>query len=827
MLATSWLRRTDLFALLGILMLAAWAPGYAASDPEDRARSDEASFDLPPPRIGDRMEQSLVLWKRGDDAVRLGPLLIVERDRPRNGDCPEEAVMVERREFVPVNVSLGWTQVVRDGKRDQICYDGDGTPIWYAREGRHWSPYYPHLVGGAQHLVPSDRFAQTFETVRWADGQLLHSASPIRAVGAEALESLGALMGLKDEGDLMFSKGVAHVEGRALYEGRRSSEEWLPFGGSDPVRPHGPREKDSTFRMTAGLLDGAPLPVLEDMEIARYGEWWVWVAPDWPTPVGEHRSWTGPDGEPAVRIDLVPTQLVRGDGPVVEVRKVPDRWGTGSLHPLRPLSVREDVPLIPLNSLQSIDAPLYRGESLKALVAHVRTEGPTAANALLAEGGHLAGFAFLGRPTTRHLNEDPALLPIPVQEPTYTEHTEEVTFWGLLFAKEDVTQVVFVQANRTSEGDRVLVSWDPCVPGEEHWWPAGIYTMCETLETEQVAPDRLVVDPRWFLQTLEETRSDLIARAAAANLTFPERFAYVPGYAVDDDDPRLALYAGTPYLKDLTGAEAVQSMHPFDGFVTWSLRVEEKGLDRWGRPADESWAGSWHLPTGQTVYERHHDGADFEPSRPFRPLVSAASTTEPLDHQVLYATTAATAGLVLILVSVLARLVGAFKSGAHVGIVAPLFSRISKDKALLHERRSDIFQLLEAEPGMTAKEIADRLGLGWGVTAHHLEKLVSNGLLEATRNGQHRHYFLAGLAPHERLRLAVTRDPVYAAFLDHVEAAPGLTLGDLLPVLPQRKSGASRTGSRLAALGLLDKRRDGRAVRFYPAAPKGRRHEGS
>jgi DNA-binding transcriptional ArsR family regulator len=74
----------------------------------------------------------------------------------------------------------------------------------------------------------------------------------------------------------------------------------------------------------------------------------------------------------------------------------------------------------------------------------------------------------------------------------------------------------------------------------------------------------------------------------------------------------------------------------------------------------------------------------------------------------------------------------ALRKWGWMGSSAAGFSRIDDSELLEHPLRSQIFQVIQSNPGIHASGLARQVGAGWGTITHHLEKL-EKGHLVATR----------------------------------------------------------------------------------------------
>ena len=68
----------------------------------------------------------------------------------------------------------------------------------------------------------------------------------------------------------------------------------------------------------------------------------------------------------------------------------------------------------------------------------------------------------------------------------------------------------------------------------------------------------------------------------------------------------------------------------------------------------------------------------------------------------------------------------------------PLYSHISDGEILDDENRANIYRLIQAEPGISTKDVATRLGLAWGTVTHHLGKLEKRRFVVSKKYGKYR-----------------------------------------------------------------------------------------
>lgn len=158
-----------------------------------------------------------------------------------------------------------------------------------------------------------------------------------------------------------------------------------------------------------------------------------------------------------------------------------------------------------------------------------------------------------------------------------------------------------------------------------------------------------------------------------------------------------------------------------------------------------------------------------------------------------------------------------------LGAVLPLYSHISDDELLDDENRARIFALIRDVPGISTKDVADRLGLAWGTVTHHLAKLEKRRMVVSKKYGKYRRFFVNGAMPQveQKDTLAVLRVPATAEVAQFIQANPGWTQKHVSQALGVSSSTILWHVKRLEQVGVVSKVRDGKTVKYYSvdAAP--------
>lgn len=92
--------------------------------------------------------------------------------------------------------------------------------------------------------------------------------------------------------------------------------------------------------------------------------------------------------------------------------------------------------------------------------------------------------------------------------------------------------------------------------------------------------------------------------------------------------------------------------------------------------------------------------------------------------------------------------------GGLVGIPSilafALFSRIDESKALEHASRQRLRDAIRSSPGVSLSELCEKVGLGWGTTVYHLNRMEGAGLIASDEVGRRRAFFLTEHGPRVR-----------------------------------------------------------------------------
>lgn len=166
------------------------------------------------------------------------------------------------------------------------------------------------------------------------------------------------------------------------------------------------------------------------------------------------------------------------------------------------------------------------------------------------------------------------------------------------------------------------------------------------------------------------------------------------------------------------------------------------------------------------------------------------------------------AAALLLVVSLHATL--RFKLASWIA-AGPLFSRLERNQAMIHERRERLYMFIKENPGATFTDLRRELQTGPGTLLHHLGILRSQGFLSVKRDGFRTRFHLQGDAKLVEPYLSVVQQKL----VDAVRAAPGITQRELQGALGLPRPTIIYHVDRLESAGQLLTRPDGRRRRHF------------
>lgn len=194
----------------------------------------------------------------------------------------------------------------------------------------------------------------------------------------------------------------------------------------------------------------------------------------------------------------------------------------------------------------------------------------------------------------------------------------------------------------------------------------------------------------------------------------------------------------------------------------------------------------------------------------------AGAAEAVLAHPVQAAGIAASTFLLIGLGSALA---GGLERYGSLGAL-PLFSRIAKSDLLANGVRSQIFDLIKANPGINVSEISRSLDIAWGTTTHHLGKLRQDRLVAIRVESNRKCYFPNGgtYTNHEMDLMAATQNATARRIADYLVQWGPRCHKHIVNDLGVSPALVSFHMEKLVRAGVVARQRQGRMTIFTPLA---------
>ncbi len=764
--------------VVGLVVVLVSTPVYLAQDPADGLLAPGSSFTLPDVRYGDRIEYEMILQQEGLPATSTGPLFVIEYLEPSEEQRTEGVVLILKRTLPAMNVDLGPAVLFQDEHVGLHHYNAKGDLVTTQTMTHTWGSDATNLIGqiadregpivqsfekepgilpGFTGFAPSNReITVLYEPPNtWAS-----IFSPMTNHAGLLLQSMpGPTPPENNQEKEEHAPFAAVHNNRTLYATDVKDEHWGEQSFVIEMPAWAPTENGIRLQsLTLELALTWKEPFAADGPIQK----WNWWTPDLPIQAGTHLSLLGSSGTGPMAIDLVPSEFQRGNQSVE--RSDEGEWDPKTGHHPPMLASRLLSP--EARNLPSFDytSPIADGRSLAGL--HQTLAGPSSPETIrdpMNDGAHFVGVIWEKDPQTSR--------------------------WLVAFHHQNALHAAFIEYTPHPEihdacGTSVTISGRSVEP------------LCETFEWG-IGPHAY---PRTEhdLDALPSLRESLAQR--------------IKGPVTEFGVMRPSLFAATPPPDDPDRLKVSGAVDPFPG---WPIATGG-GVYLGNYDSDISAYTGYSYNGEQLVYSGTRSVESTKPMGSYRPQILAAQSSQPeLVHHL--GPEPLIGGFVAVLIGVAARLYVAFRAGVHLPLLALLYAKIPKGKALENNYRKTIVSLVTSEPGIPLTEVAKRTGLSQTGALHHLETLTKNGGLQRSVIGRTRHYFPTDWKDsRKRLRHAIERRPHWDEIMALIECEPGLPLHELVKRVVAPKSTVSRAGARLVALGLARKQRKGREVRFYP-----------
>jgi DNA-binding transcriptional ArsR family regulator len=151
-------------------------------------------------------------------------------------------------------------------------------------------------------------------------------------------------------------------------------------------------------------------------------------------------------------------------------------------------------------------------------------------------------------------------------------------------------------------------------------------------------------------------------------------------------------------------------------------------------------------------------------------------------------------------------------------MAAPLYTRLRQPEILDNDVRNRIYDIIRANPGISARAVHRESAQSWGTVVYHLRQLERHHLVVSRALGRTRNYYENhGKYRGMEVQLACLQAPRALALARVILAAPGATQEQLVERSGFPQPTTSYYVRKLRKAGLVDEAREGRYVRYLPA----------
>lgn len=793
-------RWVDLLALTGLLVLLVGLPASGSDGANGQPYAQATTFEIPWPRVGDHIVYDLVV-DDGNGLRTYEALMEVERRLAVPGEVPVDAPFVEERTFRPMHDT-----------RDHFVLDSRG---WMDRT------YY--LASGERAYVVAEGIRPAFDNetdyrdeVEWVEIQW-EGQIPAREVGTTHWYEMGATVAHRPDDRSALNALIQNTlnEPKTPYiptiaEAEYHGEDLYAFGfGSDrlhmerTVNAIFPSEHAEECAMHLGhwYWPFGSLPLLaywDDRTKECFQDDGYWVQPDHAGLAGAHweRQWE--DGR-TITMDLLPRLLERGDGP--EYRPL-SRWIDLEQDTVSRVERNARPPAtVSARDIELDPRPIVRNLTLPALRHAFIANGPECVRDFLLDGGRIVSFGWYHQWNHTLLDRTPqtpvSYPDIPILPGGHDPGDTTATYlssWDLAFADANgLVMTASPAVEETYPGPTIAFSG----------WSEGDGGTC-TEEGRMVDPDVRVVPPAELAADAANRVIDYLELPPSHHDTALTVFAFDPAFEWESTSETHPVGIGWLSGRNSVMPNAVGKDMPWYDSALGVAKFTHI-TPGYYHPI----AGAISAHDGELVHESRWHYSGESPS----PDASLAVRGDAVQYRDA-APWGRDAGFALLGTWLVVRIALAIRVGAHFPVVAWLYAKIQDSDVLLHERRSAIIAVLRHDPGMTASDVSKRLGLAWGATVHHLDRLSQAGLVRGVRDGRRRRFVVVedGVGAKEALAASPERARLVAALAEE----PGLSATELATRLSRDRTSVARLAAQLVELDLLERRRDGRKVRFYP-----------
>ncbi|WP_136591941.1 winged helix-turn-helix transcriptional regulator [Salinigranum halophilum] len=160
-----------------------------------------------------------------------------------------------------------------------------------------------------------------------------------------------------------------------------------------------------------------------------------------------------------------------------------------------------------------------------------------------------------------------------------------------------------------------------------------------------------------------------------------------------------------------------------------------------------------------------------------------------------------------------AREVGDTLRGPSGLVVLAGYSRLDETDPLSHPLRAELYEAVAQSPGTYPTALTDRLDTPRSTLRYHLRVLEDADLVSPTAVDGRRRYVTTEAGAAERALVAVDEGTTAGALVEHLGREGTATVGDLADGVDRTTATVSYHLERLEEAGVVERTRDGQAVR--------------
>lgn len=148
---------------------------------------------------------------------------------------------------------------------------------------------------------------------------------------------------------------------------------------------------------------------------------------------------------------------------------------------------------------------------------------------------------------------------------------------------------------------------------------------------------------------------------------------------------------------------------------------------------------------------------------------------------------------------------------------AALYTRLNKPDILENDVRSNIFDIIRLNPGISAREVHRRSSQSWGTVVYHLRQLERHHLVVSRTLGRTRNYYENhGKYRGMEVQLACLQSDRARTLARAIALQPGITQEALATASGFPQPTTSYYVRKLKQAGLVEEQRNGRYVKYVP-----------